>query len=302
MSLLSSFFPSSPAPDVNADAYADIIIVAGGGGGATSSPIPSPSPYYPASLPSPGGGGGGIHVMKMGLFCGTTYPIVVGAGGAASPTTVGCQGSNGSNSSFCSGRYVAMGGGGAGSMCWRGPCGPYQPAAAAALQSWPGRPGGQGGSSLRATSPTYPQWGTGIAIAFGSSSSFATRCGYHYGDAMNYSTSNPTYNTRIRPRANGLDLGFCQLLPACGVSFHGSFQGSGCCSPPALCFMSPNTGNGGVGINNGAAACAGNSGFVVVSYPTITRAAPSFPGGTDCSPCTPGFRTYLFKTSGSITI
>lgn len=47
---------------------------------------------------------------------------------------------------------------------------------------------------------------------------------------------------------------------------------------------------------------AGRAGTVIIKYPTDFAAAPSFPGACDCSPQTPGFRTYRFVSSGSITL
>lgn len=46
----------------------------------------------------------------------------------------------------------------------------------------------------------------------------------------------------------------------------------------------------------------GGSGTVVVRYPTQFAAAPSFPGANDCSPATPGYYTYKFDSTGSITL
>lgn len=74
-------------------------------------------------------------------------------------------------------------------------------------------------------------------------------------------------------------------------------------------FPAPATANSGNGGDGGCAgpigdfsANAGQSGCVVVQYPTAYPAAPSFPGATDVSPATPGFRTYRFTSSGSITL
>jgi hypothetical protein len=41
---------------------------------------------------------------------------------------------------------------------------------------------------------------------------------------------------------------------------------------------------------------------VVIQYPTVYAAAPAFPGACDCSPATPGCRTYKFNGPGSITL
>jgi len=70
----------------------------------------------------------------------------------------------------------------------------------------------------------------------------------------------------------------------------GGAGGPGSASSPTLCV-------GGVG--NGTAGCAG---VMIVKYPSAYGSAPSFPGGTDISPSTPGYYTYCFTASGSITL
>jgi hypothetical protein len=61
----------------------------------------------------------------------------------------------------------------------------------------------------------------------------------------------------------------------------------------------PNTGHSGR-----CAGCNGDSGVVVLFYPTSIPAASSFPGGIDCTPVSSpfGMRAYKFTSSGSITI
>jgi hypothetical protein len=92
------------------------------------------------------------------------------------------------------------------------------------------------------------------------------------------------------------------------IGFRASFPGpSACCT-----YGGENTGSGGHN-SVGAHPCspcapvqtscrAGRNGTVVVRYPTDYPAAPSFPGACDCSPQTPGYRTYRFVSSGSITL
>ena len=54
----------------------------------------------------------------------------------------------------------------------------------------------------------------------------------------------------------------------------------------------------------GGCICSGSggSGVVVIRYPDQFSAAPASPGATDCSPATPGYRTYRFNSTGSITL
>ncbi|MFA6329305.1 MAG: tail fiber domain-containing protein [Candidatus Micrarchaeia archaeon] len=94
----SAFTPPSGVTSV------ECLIVAGGGGGAS---------WYGGG----GGAGGLIYNSSSFVTAGTSYPVVVGAGGAGRPATVAefnandAFGSKGSNSSFNS--QTAIGGGGA---------------------------------------------------------------------------------------------------------------------------------------------------------------------------------------------
>ena len=74
---------------------------------------------------------------------------------------------------------------------------------------------------------------------------------------------------------------------------------------PVLGCGGANTGRGGsVGGTNNGCACSGSggSGVVVIRYPDQFAAAPASPGATDCSPVTPGYYTYRFNSTGSITL
>jgi len=129
--------------------------------------------------------------------------------------------------------------------------------------------GGSAGNALCGSTPYYLNAMTGTTQCFGEG-----------GTMVGYQCCNPTFNT-----------------PACGCI-------NGVCA---------NTGRGGMGIefafmpSANQHTCRGNGwsgspGTVIIRYPTAFPAAPSFPGGTDCSPQTPGFRTYRFNSSGSITL
>ena len=74
---------------------------------------------------------------------------------------------------------------------------------------------------------------------------------------------------------------------------------------PTCCDGLANFGQGGAagcraeGCGNGG---SGGSGTVILRYPDQFSAAPASPGATDCSPITPGYYTYRFNSSGSITL
>jgi len=79
------------------------------------------------------------------------------------------------------------------------------------------------------------------------------------------------------------------------------------CSPcfPVYGSGDANSGRGGtVLMCAGGCICSGSggSGVVVIRYPDQFPAAPASPGATDCSPATPGYYTYRFNSTGSITL
>jgi hypothetical protein len=82
-----------------------------------------------------------------------------------------------------------------------------------------------------------------------------------------------------------------------------TFMPDGCWQ--VYCDGEANYGAGGVargdsaGHSNGG---NGGSGTVIVRYPDQFAAAPASPGATDCSPATPGYYTYRFNSTGSITL
>jgi hypothetical protein len=78
----------------------DYLIVGGGGGSATGD-------QYRAGG---GGGGGQVKIGRVSVVPGTTYTVIVGAGGAGSEPDVRPDGISGENTSFIS--IVALGGGG----------------------------------------------------------------------------------------------------------------------------------------------------------------------------------------------
>ena len=83
----------------------EVLVVAGGGGGGGGS-----------NFDGAGGGAGGlIYNTSYPVVAGTTYPVIVGAGGAGGTGSgaITNRGGNGSNSTF--GNLIAIGGGGGGS-------------------------------------------------------------------------------------------------------------------------------------------------------------------------------------------
>lgn len=322
MSKLSDFFsaPGSGGGDTsediyNSDVFADIVIVGGGGGATLSCSTQSVATTAPTNVQAQaahkcgwaGGGGGAIYRLRYGLRCGQTYPITVGAGGAAGPSDVGIEGnsqaSNGSPSKFDGSRFIAYGGGGAGSI--KTCCGFGQDKESTMSH---GRAGGQGGIGA----------GSFYSSLAASHSSFGSRYGFHYGnsDAIYFgqicpSDGQPGIFGKATAPVNGYDLSGSS---ACDTIARGGWYcfGKSCTCPPEYtptidhccvgCAYSAGQANSGDGAGSCNGPAAGGSGFVVVSYPDVHRAAPARPGSNDCSACTPGYRTYVFTSSGSITL
>jgi len=275
MSKLTDFFPqstqgsssSSDANALSADLYVDIVLIGGGGGGSTSYPQ-AIGPYTPNSpCSASAGGAGGYFRGRYGIRTGTVYPVVIGAGGAAAPTSVATPtsfGGRGGNTKFDNGKLIGYGGGGAGSFCKCAcPTWASQPCCwVSCTITISGTPGGTGGLS--------PLCGTSV------------ECLNIFGCHSN--ACNPT------SPLNGLSLDFAGNCVIC----------------PGLFNKSPNanTGNGGASSCDGTSVgYTGSSGFAIVSYPTNSApAATSTPGAVNCSPQTPGYYTYVYTSTGSFTL
>lgn len=304
MSVLSQFFTQGSA----AAGFIDIemLMVAGGGGAGSGKYVPGSGTTYNGGS----GGAGGVYYSTISVKPGSTCPITIGAGGAAgSPTggsTYGNAGIRGGTTSITTpvGTYRVVGGGGGNTFA--------DPVGTA------NRDGGSGGGG------SLP---TGAAGAAG-------RSIYSIGQFPSTSIANPspfgppgppititTFSETIVPYKNGSYYGHRGSV-APTSSFGGGSGGPGAVQPISNNFASDisgtittyaaggtpggisggavNSGNG--GSVSGSVGYVGGSGVLILRYPTQFAAASSFPGATDLSPSTPGFRTYSFTSSGSITL
>jgi hypothetical protein len=305
MSNISDFFPTPSGGGSNntdvlaSDVFADIVIVGGGGGSTIANDA---CPQTLSRRDYSGAGGGGLYRLYYGLNCDETYPITVGAGGAAGPTNTAdigaSQGENGSPSKFNGSQFIAYGGGGGGSYCgctFPSTC----PTSTGSFQTY-GRAGGQGGASQ-----TVAVNGGACSFNAASHSSFGSRYGYHYGN------SDYLHRAQVCPTSCGPFPAICPVNgydlnshSACDTIARAAYLCTDCtCNAPYCeCSYSAGAANTGDGAGSCNGAAAGGSGFVIVSYPNSHRAAPARPGSVDCSPFTPGYYTYLFTSSGSITL
>lgn len=293
MSLLSQFYPQGSAASGFIDV--ELLMVAGGGGGGRDySPIPF-GPY------SGSGGGGGVFHGYLSVKPGSTCPIVIGAGGAGGGVPGG-DGAKGGNTTITTptGTYIVHGGGGG--TGWPNPANDA------------GQSGGSGGGGCFYNSYYNTNYSTPVGSSvYGVGGSSATKNGsrlgspgrsfidVYYGEYRFYgggaggfgkTTSFQSFPSFPSPSISQWDSEYPIEWRSNinGSNFRYAFPGG-----PALTGL----GNGGAGTPSQS---PGGSGSIVISYPTQFAAASAFPGGTDVSPSTPGYRTYQFTAPGSITL
>jgi hypothetical protein len=324
MSLLTQFFPKSPVS--RTDGNAQILLVGGGAGNGLS---------------CWGGGGGGTALICANIAKGTTYPVTVGAGGAAgccSPTCFGASGGKGSPGGVTRfGEYVALGGGAAGHLCinpiWssNGSC-TLCGSAPIMFVGVPSDNGGNGGTTVRFgafdLNNSHSVLTTGqsqfsvdaISVNGGlqthddgyvCSPQSCSRFGSFLGAATFVSQPSPTccvfkspfYDLCVGNQPYSMTF----ASPACVFN-------AGCTTIACSRYLYPNSPYSGTCLrippnaNTGHASLgfqvAGDSGVAIIVYPCPRGAATSSPGAVDCTPVTGplGFRSYKFTSSGSFTL
>jgi hypothetical protein len=236
---------------------ADYFVLAGGGGGG----------YATAAYGTGGGGGGGFRnsydtplVAPAGLtvISGTSYPITVGAGGAAGPSSNPRAGNSGTPSVFST--ITSTGGGGG-----AGPPGN------------PGTPGGSGGGGAYDatgfgtgnTPPVSPPQGNSGQAGQGAS-------GRGEGGGGAGSVGNSGSGNTGGPGGSGLATSISGTPTTKGAGGPG---GSYVNSPAGGGSQPANSGNGGGGTGCNRSAADGGSGIVVIRYATAS-APPATSGGT----------------------
>lgn len=261
-----------------------------------------------------GGGGGGYNVGtasgSTGLLWGSTYSILVGAGGAARAS--GGQGSNGGNSNIAGANamtgYGGGGGGGDTAATKNGRSGGS--GGGASIQAATGGIGGSvsiagqgyaGGSfSGTALSPAFPRGSRGGGGAAGIPANANGSQAGSGGAGNNPASVGANYSGITYQRAGG-GGGYSgtagSIYQAPGGAGGGGKGGSAARNPPSGSNGSTNFGGGGGG---GAPSGAGGSGIVIIIYPDTMPLASSTTGNPLIS-TSGGYRRYQFKSSGSIT-
>jgi len=269
-------------------------LLVGGGGGGGGGLYTAPNNRWGGG----GGGGGGFTTGTVYVNPGSSYPVIVGAGGSVGLS--GAPGANGISSSFNS--ITAVGGGGGG--------GAATPGTANA-----GGSGGGGGrnSSGGAGTPGqgYPG-GTGICGSGGGGGG-ASANGLNYQNATiagngGAGKSSTIVNgvTAVTYAGGGGGAGGATNPNVIGTAGAGGAGGGGkggyryCSSTYAGIGGTVNSGGGGGG-SAGPFSCGsapGGSGVVVISYINATQLGT---GGTVSSYCSSGVKHWVHKFTTSTT-
>jgi hypothetical protein len=253
----------TPVPAVQPMSNIQLLLVAGGGSGGTS------------TGGSGGGGGGGaggaLYNAAYSIGAGT-YPVVVGAGGAA-VSAASTIGNMGQNSQFND--LVAFGGGGGGASNGRsfmGGSGGGGGYLGYTLQTGSPGVGGQGNNGGSTLSNNNGGGGGGAGGAGGNTNSGGpSGTGGTGGPGLAYSIS--------------------------GASVTYARGGDGGAPPGGFYNGAANTGNGGSGVYATAPSGAGGSGVVIIAYPTGTLTAT---GGSITT--SGGFTIHRFTSSGTFIV
>lgn len=295
---------------------------AGGAGGVYYADyFATPGRTYPITVGAGGAGG----VSSRGSSGGTTsfnspngsqLIYAIGGGGGGYPTSIHQAGSTTARDTCASG---ISGGSAGGSVptC-------YNMQYSSSSGTWC--------MSTSCTAPSGSIYGTSLATFTGAcnvtySTTRPTRFGYNAGGPSRNTQFNCTCTNMLGGSAGNTLCGttpfFVSSMTGTTVCLAtgGGSVGYTCCNPTFIngcpgCTngVTANSGNGAQGIyytympQQSQYTClapngwAGSPGVLVVRYPSAYAASPSFPGATDCSPATPGFRTYRFTSSGSITL
>ena len=301
----------TPTPAVQPQRNAKVLVVGGGGGGGSDM----------------GGGGGGGSVIYNAAYPLSTgsYTVTVGSGGSGASAGISqARGSNGGNSVFtpmygspyASIRSLGGGGGGSEYSTNASPPGSGASAGGSAGGTQLLRASGvigMGYDSVLSPGSYYPTGGGGAgglgatSVATGgvgvSNSILGTS--YYFGGGGGGSG----YSTNGGNGGNGGGGG-----GSVGTTTGGSGINPGSAGGGGVTVTQTNKpgGNGGSGTGGGGGGGShynsnnyggnGGSGMVVVSYPTGTISIYAVIGGTDVSMSTPGFTTWMFTSTGYMTI
>jgi len=236
----------------------EVLVVAGGGGGGA----------HNSSDKGGGGGGAGglIYNTSYPVVPGTTYPIVIGAGGAGATAGSSSNGSNGLNSQF--GSLVAVGGGGGGAGYGGGPYngasggsggGGVPPGAVTGLPGLGIAGQGNSGGTITATNNA-----TGGGGAGGQGGANGSTFGGNGGPGLTLTIS----GSAVTYAGGGGGGAYSGTSGTGGLGGGGNAGAQGGTSNPGANATGYGSGGGGAGGGSSGTAAGGNgsSGIVVIKY------------------------------------
>ena len=221
------------------------LVVAGGGGGG----------YSGNDRGAGGGGAGGYRTgSSVSLTALTSYPVIIGAGGAAG-TSNPYQGFNGTGSTFSTTNTSGGGGGGSSAVAVAG-----------------GVAGGSGGGACNTGGS-----GTNTGGA-GNTGSYSPVEGYAGGNAIQngggYNGGGGGGSSGAGPAASAYDstgttggAGTANSISGTSVTYATGGRGAGATMTRAAVAGTASTGNGGEGVAQNYTAANGGSGIVIIRYP-----------------------------------
>lgn len=255
-------FSSSAVTPLTAGKAVNVLVVGGGGAGGSS---------------AGGGGGAGGYVASTYNALITSYSVVVGAGGNATPTN---GNGNAGNASSALG-YTALGGG--------------QGTAYGGGNGGNGGSGGGGGcqstSQLGGSTTQNSTYGYGTGNNGGGGSSYTDA---NYGGGGGGAGSAGT--SGVYGGAGGSGLTYQINGSNYGTYAAGGPGGQAGTGQSAKPNATANTGNGGSGSGDNATAGSGGSGIVIISYPTGSLTAT---GGSIST--FNGYTVHTFTSIGTST-
>lgn len=257
----------------------------GGGGGAGG---------YRTNVTGQSSGGGAGAEAPMSLVAGTSYNVIVGAGGAA--RTGNSVGANGSDSTFASITSIGGGGGSLGDAAGNaasggsgggggGGGGSAPRNAGAAGTSGQGYAGGNGSSAGQ----NYPAGGGGGAGSLGGNYTSNLKAG----DGGAGVSSNITGSAVTRAGGGGGGINTVNGGASPGAGGSGGGGAGGINSYGSAGTVNTGSGGGGSGGDNATGSGAGGSGVVILRYAGTQRAT----GGTVTS--SGGYTIHTFTSSGT---
>lgn len=276
----------------------DYLVVAGGGAGTGG--------YAGSAVPGGGGGGGGYVEGNVSLTIGTTYSIVVGAGGAyAAAAATNTKGANGADSTFSGSDLsiiTAKGGGGggfysAGANGGSGGGGGYNGLAGGTKTQVVSQTGGTGYGNAGGVGAALSSGGAGGGGAGGVGGAGGT------GPGGNSGAAGGAGKTWLNGTAYAGGAGGSGSYTNGGTGVAGTAGGgTGGSSGVNATSGTANTGGGGGSAPNGSLGGSGGSGVVIIRHLSNATANLATTTGSPSITTSGGYTYYTFTGAGTIKL